>query len=357
MVHVTPPSAPTDRQNGAFAAPASPLRLSCLLLGSPVDNERRLGPAFHHSGGVDLDALLDRHGGVISWRALRRVMSARRIRAARIEGRLVRVARGRYVGRSTHEARVAAARLCGAVSHTSAAVLWGWSVLRPPQQPHVTIPRKRHVDAARRAGVTVTWRDLGPADVEGVLTSRPATAAHCLADLPFDEAVAVADSALRDGLGRREIEHAINRLPARRRRRAFVALDAATALAANAFESGLRVIAHTVPGLSVRPQVLIGGDGFWARVDLADEENQIVLEADSFQFHGTRGALKRDAERYNELSVRGWLVLRFAWEHVMFEPDWIAAVLAAAVDTQRSRRRGARSRRTGAKGRTARRSA
>jgi very-short-patch-repair endonuclease len=179
-----------------------------------------------------------------------------------------------------------------------------------------------------------------------------------LADLPFDEAVAVADSALRDGVGRSEIEHAIARGPARRRRRAFVALDAATAEAANAFESGLRAIALAVPELTVRPQVLIGGDGFWARVDLADEENRIVLEADSFRFHGTRGALKRDAERYNELSVRGWLVLRFAWEHVMFEPDWVAGVLAAAVDTQRRRlRRSVRSRRTGANGRAAPRSA
>lgn len=77
------------------------------------------------------------------------------------------------------------------------------------------------------------------------------------------------------------------------------------------------------------PQVQIQDDGFAARVDLADTRRRIVLEADSFEHHGHRSALARDCKRYNELTVRGWRVLRFAWEHVMFEPAWVASTVSA----------------------------
>ena len=55
-----------------------------------------------------------------------------------------------------------------------------------------------------------------------------------------------------------------------------------------------------------------------------------MLEADSFAHHGHRAALERDCRRYTELTIRGWRVLRFAWEHVMFEPEWVAACIVAA---------------------------
>jgi very-short-patch-repair endonuclease len=41
--------------------------------------------------------------------------------------------------------------------------------------------------------------------------------------------------------------------------------------------------------------------------------------------------LKRDCERYNAFVLDGWLVIRFAWEHVMFEPQYVDRVLRGAV--------------------------
>jgi very-short-patch-repair endonuclease len=79
--------------------------------------------------------------------------------------------------------------------------------------------------------------------------------------------------------------------------------------------------------LSARPQVRIGQ----ARPDLVDEELRIVLEADSFEWHGSRTALRRDARRYNLLVVDGWLVLRFAWEDVMFDQPYVRSVLVKLV--------------------------
>jgi len=42
--------------------------------------------------------------------------------------------------------------------------------------------------------------------------------------------------------------------------------------------------------------------------------------------------LTADCWRYDELTVAGWLVLRFAWEQVMFQQDWVARMVAGAVE-------------------------
>ena len=44
-----------------------------------------------------------------------------------------------------------------------------------------------------------------------------------------------------------------------------------------------------------------------------------LLEADSFEWHGGRDDLARDARRYNRTVVHGWLVLRSSWD-VMHDP-------------------------------------
>ena len=90
----------------------------------------------------------------------------------------------------------------------------------------------------------------------------------------------------------------------------------------------LRAIALDVPGLDVRPQVWVGRIG---RPDLLDRRLRIVVEAESFEFHGQRRRLKRDCERYNALVIDGWAVIRFSWEHVMLEPEYVAGTLRALV--------------------------
>lgn len=115
----------------------------------------------------------------------------------------------------------------------------------------------------------------------------------------------------------------------------------ASGLAANPFESGLRAVALDVPGLAMRPQVLLHGPRgeFLGRPDLVDPELGIVAEADSFAWHGSRSALVRDARRYNAMAVAGLLVLRFTWEDVVLEPRSVAEVLEAAVERRHLSRR------------------
>jgi very-short-patch-repair endonuclease len=129
------------------------------------------------------------------------------------------------------------------------------------------------------------------------------------------------------------------RFPPRQRNRVWAVARAADPRAANPFEWVLRAIALEVKGLSLDPQHVVKDPVFYARVDLADEDLRIVVEADSFEFHSSAKHLNRDVTRYNGLTVRGWLVPRFTWRQVMFEPDMVRATLEAAVALRRARGR------------------
>ena len=147
--------------------------------------------------------------------------------------------------------------------------------------------------------------------------------------MPFDEALAIADSALRHrDVTRTKLLRRAETMPDRYRARCLRVATLADERAANPFESVLRAIALGVPGLNVVPQAGIDPIG---RPDLVDETLRLVVEADSFEFHGRRRQLKADCERYNAFVIAGWRVLRFSWEHVMFEPRYVREVLLGAV--------------------------
>jgi very-short-patch-repair endonuclease len=255
-------------------------------------------------------------------------------------GQVVVLARGRYALPAVDQAMAAAHARSAVLSHTSAALYHGWAVKTVPAVPHLTVRRDRRPPKGGWGPVQVHYADLDEDDVVGgIATAKLPTMQQCLRHLPFDEALAVADSALRVGDGDTvRAAGTLARGPGCRRMRRVVAL--ARGGSANPFESCLRAIALDVPGLAVEPQVLITSVEPWCRPDLVDVELRIVLEADSFAWHGDRAALAADARRYNLLVADGWLVLRFAWEQVMGEPGQIRQVLAAVV-AERLRQRAA----------------
>ncbi len=271
-------------------------------------------------------------GGVADAESLRRLTSRRRLRTALENGSVVRLSRGRYALPDADEAAMAAARLHGVASHLSAAQLNGWELKQRPQRPTVTVPRGRTVAARRRSGIDVKWRDLPDEHVWNGRTTAGRTVVDCAKDLPFDEALTVADSALRHGnVTRGQLVRLAEQLPSSGRARALRVATLASGKADNPFESVLRAIALGVPGLALEPQVVISEEGFTGRPDLVDVGRRLVVEADSFEFHGRRQALTRDCVRYNALTLRGWLVLRFTWEQVMFEPDYVRSCLEQAA--------------------------
>jgi hypothetical protein len=177
--------------------------------------------------------------------------------------------------------------------------------------------------------VEVRWADLPDRDVHRHVTRRVRTVIDCARVHPFDVALSVADSALREGeVTRHELLVAAERSPRTGRAKAVRVAELASAKRANPFESCLFAIALTVPGLVVEPQGLVPGVG---RVDLLDRRLGVVIEAESFEFHGTLHGLRRDVGRYTKCARRGLVVARFTWDEVMLGPDDVREALVDVV--------------------------
>lgn len=257
-------------------------------------------------------------------------------------GAVVRLARGRYTLPGADRASRTAHELCGVLSFRNAALVHGWAVKEVPDRPDVTIPQNRRTGPGQRRLATVHRAWLATEDVVEVggvnVTSTDRTLTDCLRGLTLGEALSIADSALRADVapGRLDVLTRGLRGPGSAAARRVAA--EASPLASGPLESALRAIALDVPALRVRPQVpLWCQDIFLGRPDLVDDDLGIVLEADSFEWHGDRTSLASAARRYDEMVVAGWLVLRFSYEDVMGDPAWVRRILASAALKRRDR--------------------
>lgn len=264
-------------------------------------------------------------GGVLEYDTLIVLVTRTQIDRSMVSGSIVRLRRGVYA-LSSEGAREAAVAIGGHVSHLSAALHHGWKVKIVPEQPCITIRRNR---ARPEADAEVHWGTVTPTQQLRGVTRPVRTVIDCSRAYPYDQALSVADSALRAGdVTRHELMEAAARSPRTGRSRALKVATAADGRADNPFESCTRAICHEVSGLEVEPQVSIPGIG---RVDLADRRLRIVIECDSFEFHSDRDALRKDIRRYTEAARRGWVVLRFTWEQVMSDQDYVRSVLDDVV--------------------------
>jgi very-short-patch-repair endonuclease len=282
---------------------------------------------------MDLLDAVPRLGWVPSRAELIKIASRREVDRALASGRLVRVAQGRYALPGTIVgARVEAARANGVVSHTSAALHWGLAVKEPPGRHMITVPRGRNLSTSRQGRARVFWADLPPADVHREAVTTPLrTVLDCATRLPIEEALVIADAALRSGLVASDelIARAAVAPPQFRARVRRVAAEA-DSRAQSAFESLVRGYSLDVPGLRLVPQVLVAG----YHPDLYDERLRLAIECDSFEFHSARVDLVRDCERYNLFALHGETLIRFAWEHSMSRPDYVRSTLAEAVEVR-----------------------
>jgi very-short-patch-repair endonuclease len=284
---------------------------------------------------VDVTAYLEQRGGVATRGDVVLACGRSALARALAEGAIVRVARGRYAVPAADRARQAAHQASAVAVGLSAAAHHGLLLKWQPKRPQLVVPRGRNISAELQRDNDVSWRALpDPWVTDRWVLTPAATVVDCAARLPFDEALAVADSALGTGAASWEsVEEAAALGPRTGSARVRRVLAATDARAQGPFESVLRAIALEVPGLAVVPQHRIQDlDGeFVGRVDLADLRLRIVLEADSFEFHGLPELMDKDCRRYDELVLGGWLVLRFSWSQVMTRPEWVRSVLVRAV--------------------------
>ena len=307
-------------------------------MAEPVDKRRRRaaqgGTLARMKNGQEVVRAISRCGGISDTATLIRLTSRTQLENATVRGLIVRDARGRYALPTAQAGRRAANQLTAVMSHTTAAAHWGWEMKLVPARPTVTVPRKRKIPASIRADVDVFWRTFAAGRIlPGQVTPPLQTVIDCARWLPFDEALAVADSALRhSSVTREELSDARSKIKGRGSSAVVRVLGAADGRADNPFESALRAISMDIPRLLLVPQVEIRGTGRrMVRPDLVDELLRIIAEADSFEHHGSRKALAIDCARYDNLVADGWTVLRFAWEQVMYRPVWVRGALSAVT--------------------------
>lgn len=252
----------------------------------------------------------------------------RAITAAVASGQIVRVRRGLYRLPDIDRAVRLAAECGGQVALLHAAQAHGWEVALLPDRPTVKLPPGGHA----RTSVDTIWGEVDAST--GRVTSRRLTVLDCARRLPLRDSLPVLDSALRHGYDAATLLADARSVRGKGAGRARRAADLASGLAANPFESRLRALAVEA-GLDVRPQVTIGLPAetrgtapATVRPDVVDAGRRLVLEADSWEFHGSKEAFQSDCLRYTALTVAGWTVLRFTWWQVMHDPEWVVTCLA-----------------------------
>ncbi len=213
---------------------------------------------------------------------------------------------------------MAAVLACGegaALSHFSAAVLWG--ILEGEgQKIHVTAPKNR-----RSRGLVVHWAPLEGERVrrDGIVVTTPA---RTLIDL--------ADVVPR----RRILERAFDEAE-------YLGLDWRSAAPRHGRRgSGLltSVLAFHTPGSTrthpgleemfllfldergfPRPEVNVYVEGY--ECDFVWREQRLIIETDGARAHATHRAKRRDPVRDADLQLAGWLVIRITYMRLLNEPS------------------------------------
>ncbi|KGN32196.1 hypothetical protein N802_11285 [Knoellia sinensis KCTC 19936] len=282
---------------------------------------------------VTVTVTVERCGGFATWRELRRQHSRRAIERALANSEVLRTRRNLYTTPRSSQQLLAAKASAGALSHLSAALHHGWKVKTVPDTAWVTVPRKWGARPVPR-DIHLHRSDIPSGQVEDCVTTPLRTLLDCARALPFDEALTVADSALRSGtVTRGELLAAATAARGPGSVRVRRVAEHASAKAHNPLESVLRALTIEV-GLTLTPQLEVSDSGLYAKVDLGSEELRLIIEAEGYETHGTRKGLRRDCCRHTEFAVFGWTSLRYAYEDVMFEQGWVRWSLLAWVALQ-----------------------
>ena len=279
---------------------------------------------------ISVVEVLIQQGGWATSAELVAATSRHALAAAVQRGDVERLTRGIYGVPGLGADLAAAIAYDGVISYTSAAVAWRLPLLVVPQKPHITLPMNRNARPGPPA--ILHWGPIPRADLRKRTTSLLRTVLDCARILPFGDAVAVADAALARGrLSHEELQAAATTMRGPGRPNAVRVAAAASRSSESFLESMLRSLLVTAGIDGFEPQVLVDAGGFRARVDLGHRGVRIALEAEGYEFHGSAGDFAADCRRYDELVAAGWLVLRFTYQQVIGDPDWVVAAVRSAV--------------------------
>src|SRR5215208_964288 len=294
---------------------------------------------------VEIAALAQRQHGVIGLRQLRDIgLSASAVRSRVARGRLHRLHRAVYaVGHpklTGHGHWMAAVLACGphaALSHRSAAGLWG---LRPDnrRKSDVSLPSpsaraKQAVEIHR----SVTLRTDDVTTVDGIQCTTVGRTLVDLGDVVPRRAVerAVEQPEVLCLFDLREVERAIERAGPRRGTGILLSvledLGGATLTASELEEAFLALCREAgLPTPEVNVWMTLP-DGTPAKIDFLWRAERLAVETDGGRFHRTRQSRERDARRDQLLRLIAFEPVRFTDRQVAREPGWVKRCLSELI--------------------------
>ena len=253
-------------------------------------------------------------------------------------GSLLRIRRGYYAARDVHPLIQHAVRIGGLLTCVSAASLLGiW--VHDSTFAHVSLrheasrmrsPRDRFVPLTEdnRFGCVLHWWPL--VDKSAATMHRVAAVdalAHLIRCQPEFDAVAALDSSLHEKvITNGQLDTIFDAVP-ERFRQLRKRIDGR---AMSGLETRVRLLAIDA-GLRCAIQVKFDGIG---TVDLVIE-GCLVVETDGHNGHDDAVSAARDYDRDLALIALGYIVLRFNYRQVMYEPDRVMAAILAALRTHR----------------------
>jgi very-short-patch-repair endonuclease len=260
-----------------------------------------------------LVALAARQHGIVTTAQLLAAGVGRRSIARRVDsGWLVSLHRGVYqVGpiAAPLGPEMAAILACGgALSHQSAAAIWGFgqrddvvhvTVEGPGRRtrPGVRVHRTLSLKAVVHNGLPLTTPFHTLQDLARVLTAaeldRATEQAHVLG-------LVIPDDAGEPEFTRSEAEERLKRL--------------CKAAALPMPRTNARVAGYEV-------------DAFWPA-------HKLIVEVDGYKYHRTRGRFERDRRKDAALTVAGYRVIRITWRQLRYEPYSVAAQLGALLSVR-----------------------
>lgn len=226
----------------------------------------------------------------------------------------------------------------GVASHRAAAALWHLAGTKPGI---VEITTTRYLNAPDH--ITLHRADLSGTADKGALGAIPVTSpVRTLIDLAAVVPKEDLELALDDALHRRVVNlgklgDRVVTLGSRGRcglatLRTLIAELSTTPRVPTKFERVLaKVLAVPAWPSPEREYEVRDRSRFIARIDFAWPEAKVGVEADSFKWHSSPAAFRRDRERSNELTQRGWRLHRVTWWDAIEHPAEVRASVACLL--------------------------
>ncbi len=205
----------------------------------------------------------------------------------------------------------------GVLSHRSAAALWG---IRPSSgRIEITTPRTR----TPRPGLLLHRAVLPPDEITTRYGIPVTTAARTQLDLagvlpPHQVHRAMNEAEIRRLPGARDL---MERHPTKR---GIATLRTPAPRTRSDLEADFLAFLNDRRFPSPQTNTLIEG----YEVDAVWPDRKLIVELDSWTFHGTRQAFENDRRKDRHLTALGWTVIRITWRD-LDEPDRLAAELEA----------------------------